>query len=60
MSSPQPDHQIPETPFHGVPQRMKTPFKTPKTRRNLKDLKEFIDASRRGDYNVVTNAELEL
>ena len=34
--------------------RMTTPFKTPKTRRNLKDLKDFIDAARRGDYTAVT------
>jgi len=36
--------------------RMTTPFKTPKTRRNLRDLKDFIDASRRGDYSMVTQS----
>ena len=36
--------------------RMTTPFKTPKTRRNLKDLNDFINAARCGDYSVVTSS----
>ena len=39
--------------------RMTTPFKTPKTRRNLKDLNDFINAARCGDYSVVTSSQLE-
>ncbi len=39
--------------------RMTTPFKTPKTRRNLKDLNDFINAARCGDYSAVTSSQVD-
>ena len=37
--------------------RLTTPFKTPKTRST--NLRDFIDASRRGDYSMVTQSYLD-
>jgi len=39
--------------------RMTTPFKTPKTRRNLRELNDFINAARCGDYSAVTSSQLD-